>query len=138
MVSRQFVSGRKALLSLLLVLFCLPMAGFAQSSDQDEKKVKVARSIVFKDVPLKTALGSIGKELELNVVFDESIKDLQKITIELKEVTLEAAMKIIFVQQQLQARLIEKRTIIIFADNLPNRERFSEHKPWPAKSDQSN
>ncbi len=138
MISRQVVFSRKAAFSLRLVFFCLPLAAFAQSSDQDEKKVGVAKDIVFRDTSLKVALQALGKQIDLNVVFDESVKDSSKLTIELHEVTLEAAMKIIFIQARLQARLIEEKTIIVFADNPINRHRFSEHKPWPAKPDQDN
>ena len=138
MISRQFVFGRKPLLSLLLILFCLPMAGFAQSAEQNNKAERPAKIISFKDTSLKIALKSLGKQLDLNVVFDESIKDVSKLTIELKDVTMEAAMKIIFIQEKLQARLIEEKTIIVFADNPANRQRFNEHKRWPVKSDQSN
>ncbi|MGE3436789.1 MAG: STN domain-containing protein [Blastocatellales bacterium] len=94
----------------------------------------MAQIISFKDTSLKAAINSVGKQLNLNVVFDEAIKDSEKLTLELREVSFEQALKIFLVAKRLQARIIEENTIIVFPDNATNRERYGQYELWPAKS----
>src|SRR5262249_20927506 len=120
--------------ALLCVLFCLPVAGLARSIEQNKDDDKTTQNIEFKDASVKAALATMGKQLKINVVYDDLVKDT-RLSIELKDVTIKAAMKIIFVQQRLQARLIEDKTIIIFPDNETNRRRYEQYKAWPDDAD---
>lgn len=125
---------RKSLLTGLFVLICLPIAGWAQSTEQGKEPGKL-QNVNFQDASLKSSLKSLGVTLlNLNIVFDDLVKD-NKLNIELKDVTPEAAMKIIFIQQRLQARLIEDKTIIIFPDNETILPRYKQYKVWPAEAD---
>nr|MDQ3013989.1 STN domain-containing protein [Acidobacteriota bacterium] len=105
---------------------------FAQAEEHSKEEFK--QNVVFKDSSQKAALAVLGKQLGLNVIFDDNVKE-GKINIELTDVTLKAAMKIIFVQQRLQARLIEDKTIIIFPDNETIRRRYEQYKAWPDEAD---
>jgi type II secretory pathway component GspD/PulD (secretin) len=132
MSASQICLFRKVLLPLLFALICLSIAGLAQSVEQEDKS---KQNIEFKDASLKAVLATLGKQLKINVVFDDYVKD-NKLTIELKDVTIKAAIKIIFVQQHLKACLIEDKTIIIFPDNETIRRRYYEqYKAWPEEAD---
>src|SRR5262245_31573979 len=99
-----------AAMSLCLVLVSLSLSAWAQIPSQTENSTQV-KDIVFRTTAVKTALYTLGKQLGMSVVFDESVKDSQKITIELHDLTIESAIEIIFIQQKLSARLTEDKTI---------------------------
>lgn len=87
---------------------------------------------MFKDVFLKETIAMMGKQLRINVVDDDLVKD-NKLNIELNEVTIKAAMKIVMIWQHLQARLIEDKTILVFPDNETMRRRYEQHKSYPRR-----
>ncbi len=90
--------------------------------------------VVFSDVTLKTAIRMLAKQLKLNVVFDDSFRDLPKYELELDDVTLESAMNIIFLHNKLAARYIEENTIIVTLDTEMAQSRLSAYSKWTAKT----
>ena len=135
MTESQFRPCRKTFLPILfvlLILTCLPIAGWGQSAESPQDEEKALQNIAFRDASLKAALATMGKQLKINVVYDDAVKDI-RLSIELKDVTIKAAMKIILIQQHLQARLIEDKTILIFPDNETNRKRYEPYKVWPGE-----
>lgn len=127
MAKSQF---RKSLPALLFVLICLPIAGWAQPAEQSKDEDGLMKKIAFKDVYLKSVLATFGKQLRINIVYDEAVKDT-RLSIELEDVTMKTAVKAILVQQNLQARLIEDGTIIVFQNNEASRKRYEQYKAWP-------
>ncbi len=133
MTESQVCLCRKTFLPVLfalLVLICAPVAGKAQSAEPSQDEEKALQTVVFKDASLKAALATMGKQLKINVVYDDTVKD-NRLNIELKDVTIKAAMKIIFIQQRLQARLIEDKTILVIPDNEKIWRRYEKYKVWP-------
>jgi len=136
MVNRSFVRhSLKTLTPALFLLLCCSIVGLAQTPSDVQELGSRAMSIVFKDTSLKTAIQSVGKQLNLNVKFDEAVKDSEKLTIELRDVSLEQALKIFFVAKKLQARILEENTIIVYPDNADNRQKYGQYELWPPKSD---
>jgi type II secretory pathway component HofQ len=121
---------RKSLPAFLFVLICLPVAGWTQSAEQSKDEDAPIKRIAFKDVYLRSVLATFGKQLRINIVYDEAVKDT-RLSIELEDVTMKTAVKAILVQQNLQARLIEDGTIIVFHDTEANRKRYGQYKAWP-------
>ena len=134
MTQSRFCLCSKTLVAILFVLFCLPIAGLAQSPEQNKEEEKAMENVSFKDASVKAALATMGKQLKINVVYDDAVKD-NRLSIELKDVTIKAAMKIILIQQHLQARWIEDKTIIVFPDNETIRRRYEQYKLWPDEAD---
>ncbi len=130
MTKSQFQLCRKSLLSLLFALICLPVAGWAQSTEQKKDEDGGIQNFAFKDASVKSVLTTMGKQLKINVVYDDTVKEV-KMSVELKDMTIKAATRIILVQQHLQARLIEDKTIIVFSDTESNRQRYEQYKVWP-------
>lgn len=122
--------GVGIVLSLALALLFVSGVGEAQT---DKSKQTLAARINYNQVPLKMVIKSLADQLKLNVVFDESFKDYPKYDIELKDVTLESALKVIFVEKKLAAKRIEEKTIIVFADNPTVRARLEAYPDWPEK-----
>ncbi len=129
----NYFRGQRIVLSALLVLLCVSGIGSAQTA---KPKSNLAVVIEYKDVPLKAVIKNLTTQLKLNVVFDETFRDEPKYDLELNDVMLEAALKIVLIHKHLIARVIEDKTIIIFFDNPTNRARFEEYPSWPAKYEQ--
>nr|MDQ3010037.1 hypothetical protein [Acidobacteriota bacterium] len=129
MTKSQFCLCRKTFLSLLFALICLPVAGLAQSDGQKKERDALTR-VAFKGVQVKNVLMIFGKQMEMEVVIDDSVPN-SKVNIELADVTLKAAIKAILAQQHLQARLLEDKKIVVFADDETNQPRFNQYKVWP-------
>jgi len=135
MISRNVIrQSLKTLTPALFLLLCCSMSAFAQSPSEAQKSAQTAQNVSYKDAALKTVISSLGTQLNLNVVFDDSMRD-DRLNVELKDVTAKQVMKIILIQKKLQARTIEENTIIVFPDNATNSKRYSQYEIWPAKSD---
>ena len=126
----MFHFHRLAPFTLLLLLFSGSAMAIAQPAKPKNNQATV---VDFKDVPLKAVIKSLAAQLKLNVVFDETFRDEPKYELELNDVTLEAALKIVLIQKRLMAKLIEDKTLLIFFDNPNNRTRFEEYPTWPVK-----
>ncbi len=129
----NYFCGAGIALSALFALLCVSGVGSAQTAKPKNNQAVV---IEYKEVPLKAVIKNLTTQLKLNVVFDETFRDEPKYDLELTDVTLEAALKIVLIQKRMMARVIEDRTIIIFHDNPTNRARFEEYPAWPAKYEQ--
>lgn len=132
---RQFnrFCGKQIILSLLFTLCCASSVNLAQASKSNSSQVMV---VSYQEMELKQVIKNLAAQLKWNVVFDETFRNEPKYDLDLKDVTLEAALKIVLIHKHLMARIIEDKTIIIFADNPTNRARFEEFPAWPAKYDQ--
>jgi hypothetical protein len=122
------------ILMLLLLVSGLSVSTWAQKAAPPQTEKLVLQDVTFKDVEAKDAIKNIGRTLKVNVVFDESVRVQGKLDLELREVTLEAALKIIMIQNKLRASWIEDNTIMVYADNAQLRQRFQEFKTWEPKS----
>lgn len=117
-------------LSAMLGLMLVVNTTQAQTSEQKKNITRIA----FADVSLKTALKTLAKQLKLNIVFDDSFRDMPRYELELEDVTLESALKIIFVQAHLSAKLLEENTLFVFYDNETNQKKFAAYPEWTDKS----
>lgn len=131
MIQSQFQTLPKCMLSLSFVLICLSVTGWAQINELTKKGGETYQ-VTFKDVPMKSLIGTFGKEMGLEVIIDDSVPDA-KVSVDMQDVTIEAALKAILAQQHLQARLMSARTMVIFPDAESARQRFAGYAIWPDK-----
>lgn len=129
----KYFRGQRFALIFLLALLGISGTGLAQTS---KPKINQATVIDFKDISLKMVIKNLASQLKMNVVFDETFREEPKYELELNDVTVEAALKIVLIQKRLMAKVIEDKTIIIFLDNPNNRARFEEYPTWSVKSEQ--
>lgn len=71
-------------------------------------------SIEFKDAPLKTLLEVIARTSGLNFIFDKDVKTDQKTSIYLRNSTIEAALNLTLLTNQLERRALDANTVLIF------------------------
>jgi general secretion pathway protein D len=82
-------------------------------------------NVSFKDIDLKDCLKNLARSMSLNVVFDDSVKS-QKIAIELTDVTLARAFDTLLLINKLSFSTIDRKTLMVFADNPQVRGRFEQ------------
>jgi type II secretory pathway component GspD/PulD (secretin) len=119
---------------LLVVMLCMTTVSFAQKSAQAFSATKKEESIVLKDVRLKTAIKNLAQPLKLNVVFDDRVRN-NELDLELNNVTVRSALKVLLIQQKLEARFIVDNTIIIFPDNPEARQRYREFRRFTGQAE---
>jgi len=73
---------------------------------------------------LKVVIENLARQLGLNVIFDESFKDVAKYSLTLNDVTLAKVLDMVLLQNKLIFEQPDRRTIVIYADNLQNRLRM--------------
>src|SRR5574341_977309 len=93
-------------------------------NNKPRPKGEVAQTVTFKDTSFMAVVGSIGKQLGLNVVFDDTVKPGDKVTVDLQDVTLAKALDIILMQKKHTFEQVDRRTIFVYPDNGTNRPRF--------------
>ena len=73
---------------------------------------------------LKLVIKNLARHLGLNVIFDESFKDISKFSFSLDNVTPARALDTLLLQTRNIFEQIDRRTIMIYADNQTNRARL--------------
>ncbi len=84
----------------------------------------VASVVKYEKTNLKLVIGSIAKQLGLNVIFDETVRDQPNFSVEFQNTTLARALDFIFIQNKLTFEQLDRRTLLVYLDNPNNRQRF--------------
>ncbi|MBS4095244.1 MAG: hypothetical protein KGZ83_00225 [Sulfuricella sp.] len=88
-------------------------------------------TIEFKDAPLKQVFEVLSRTSGLNFVFDKDIKTDQKTTIFLRDSTIENAVNVLLLTNQLEQRILDKSSILIYP-NTPAKAR--DYQPLTVKT----
>lgn len=85
----------------------------------------------FRDAPLRNVMESLGRTSGVNFVFDKEVRGDSKVTVYLKDVGLDDAIKVILSTQQLDRKLLNDSTLLIY----PNTQaKQREHQELVTKS----
>ncbi|WP_295483628.1 secretin N-terminal domain-containing protein [Accumulibacter sp.] len=79
-------------------------------------------TIEFRDTPLKTVFEVISRTSGLNFVFDKDVRADQKATVFLRNSTIEAAINLLLLTNQLEQRVLDGNSILIYP-NTPVKQR---------------
>jgi general secretion pathway protein D len=71
-------------------------------------------SLEFRDAPLRTVFEAMGRGAGVNFVFDKDVRGDAKVTIYLKDVSLDEAMKVILSTQALERKLLNDKSVLIY------------------------
>lgn len=71
-------------------------------------------TIEFKDVSLQTVFEVIARSSGLNFVFDKDVRTDQKTSIFLKNATIESAVRLTLLTNQLEQRVVDAHTVLIY------------------------
>ncbi|QKO21084.1 general secretion pathway protein GspD [Rhodoferax sp. BAB1] len=85
-------------------------AGIALLAEAYRKPI----TIEFKDTPLKSVFEVISRTSGLNFLFDKDVRSDQKTSIFLKNSTIEAAVNLTLLTNQLEQRVLDANTVLIY------------------------
>lgn len=128
--------GESALARLRTILTANPKHARALALQQviEESAAKAAKesvltaafrkpiTIEFRDTPLKTVFEVISRTSGLNFVFDKDVRADQKTTIFLRNSTIEAALNVLLLTNQLEQRLLNGNSILVYP-NTPAKQK---------------
>lgn len=83
-------------------------------------QLKTANKVInfeFRDAPLKTVFETMSRVAEVNFVFDKDVKADTKLTLFLRNTTVDEAMKLILSTQQLERKLLNDNSVLIYPNN---------------------
>lgn len=83
-------------------------------------------TIEFKDVALKQVFEVISRSSGLNFLFDKEMKLEQKMSIYLKNSTIEAAVNFILLTNQLAQQVLDANTILIYSNTAAKQKDYQE------------
>jgi general secretion pathway protein D len=96
----------------------IQFAGKPRNREAIQNNISFTRGAKF-----KTVMNTLGKQLGLNVVFDDTVKD-DEVVVDLTDVSLAKAFDIILMMKKYTFEQIDRRTIIIYPDNPTNKPRY--------------
>ena len=99
-------------------------ADIATPQPRQSRSKDVASTVTYKDIPLKETIKNLARQLDLNVIFDDSFRDQPKYTLELRNTSLARALDFVLIQNKLVFEQLDRRTLLIYFDNPTNRQRF--------------
>ena len=71
----------------------------------------------FRDAPLRQVFEALARSSNINFVFDKDVRSDARVTVFLRKVTLDEAMRVILSTQQLDRKLLNENTVLIFPNN---------------------
>ena len=86
----------------------------AASMPQMRSKLHQPVSLEFRDAPLKMVLDVLSRASGINFLLDKDVRGATSVTIFVRDVPIEDAIELLLVQSQLERRLINENTILIY------------------------
>ena len=88
-------------------------------------------SLEFRDAPLRQVFEMLSRSTDVNFVFDKDVRGDSRVTVFLRNVTLDEAMRVILATQQLDRKLLNDSTVLVYP-NTPAKQR--EHQELVTRS----
>ncbi len=91
-------------------------------------KAPFARPITleFRDTPLKTVFEVIARSSGINFVFDKDVKSDAKVTIFVRNTSIEDVVRLILVTHQLERRLLNENSLLIYPNTAAKAKEYQE------------
>jgi general secretion pathway protein D len=88
-------------------------------------------SLEFRDAPLRQVFESLARSTGINFVFDKDVRGDNKVTVFLRGVSLDEAVRVVLSTQQLDRKLLNDNTLMVYP-NTPAKQR--EHQELITRS----
>ncbi len=82
--------------------------------------LKTADKIInleFREAPLRTVFEALARAAEVNFVFDKDVRNDAKVSLFLRNTTVDEAMRVILSTQQLDRKLLNDNSVLIYPNN---------------------
>ncbi len=84
----------------------------------------IPQDITFKDTEFKDCVKTLARTLDLNVLFDESVRTQGKVNFELRGITMAKAFDLLLMQNKMTFEEVARKTIMVYADNQQTRQKY--------------
>lgn len=98
-----------------------------------QDKARAARAILdslvtlqFRDASLRVAFESLSKSTGLNILLDKDVKQEAKVTVFVRDITVADAIDLILLQNQLDKRVINANTLLIYPANASKQAEYED------------
>ena len=71
-------------------------------------------TLEFRETPLRTVFEALAKAANVNFVFDKDVRGEARVTLFLRNITVDEVMRVIFSTQQLGSKLLNDNTVLVF------------------------
>lgn len=79
-------------------------------------------TLEFRDAPLRNVFEALARTSNLNFVFDREVRADSRVTVYLKNVSIDEALRVVLSTQQLDRKVLNGETLLIYP-NSPNKQR---------------
>ncbi len=83
-------------------------------------------TLEFRETPLRQVFESLARSSGVNFVFDKDVRTDVRVTVLLRGVTLDEAMRVILATQQLDRKLLNEQTVLIYPNTAPKQREHQE------------
>jgi len=74
-------------------------------------------TLEFREAPLRQVFEALSRGVGVNFVFDKDVRGDARISLMLRDVSLDEAMRVILATQQLERKLLNESTVLIYPNN---------------------
>jgi general secretion pathway protein D len=93
---------------------------------QDKSLLERPITLQFNDAPVRTVFESLSRSVGLNILLDRDVKPTSRVTIFVKDIALGDAMDFILLQNQLEKRLINSNTMMVYPSSDAKRAEYED------------
>jgi general secretion pathway protein D len=101
-------------------------ASVGSASPQLRAAFQRTMSMQFRDAPIRMAFDLIAANTGLNFIFDRDVKSDMRITLALKDTSAEELVRMLTVTNQLERKVLNDRTILIYPNTPAKRQEHQE------------
>ncbi|MDM4767018.1 secretin N-terminal domain-containing protein [Pelomonas sp. SE-A7] len=83
-------------------------------------------TLEFREAPLRQVFEALARSSGINFVFDKDVRADAKVTVFLRNVTLDEAMRIVLTTQQLDRKLLNESSVLVFPNNAAKQREHQE------------
>lgn len=83
-------------------------------------------SLEFREAPLRTVFETLSRAAEVNFVFDKDVRTDAKVTLFLRNTTVDEAMRVILSTQQLDRKLLNDNSVLVYPNNAQKQREYQE------------
>jgi len=103
------------------------------AADLERERFREAKSVMsspvtlqFRDATMRTVFEALSKSTGLNILLDREVKADGRVTIFVKDVAVEDAIDLILMQNQLEKRIVNSNTMMVYAATAAKQSEYQE------------
>jgi general secretion pathway protein D len=103
------------------------------AADLERDRFREAKSVMgspvtlqFRDATMRTVFEALSKSTGLNILMDREVKSDARVTIFVKDVAVEDAIDLILMQNQLEKRIVNSNTLMVYAATAAKQSEYQE------------